>query len=505
MLINQVINKFYNLYVINANKYLIQKPGGEYLTITYRKKDGSGTKPLLPFIMQQHLEQKKTVGIFAGSYYSKFICFDVDFKDNNMAKWITYKITKTLREIGINDYYISNSGGKGYHVEIFIDDLIPVTTAQRFFNLVINKAEVFGFDGEVEFRPTSKQGVKLPLGLNQKYYMTGGYCSFCDEFEGLKEKSEDENFEYLLNIKKIKRKVVNDILKLEKDNLKFDEMEKKVKEKKKSTTLKKEIKDTEEAITQHKELPIYNPTESYSLEQINDLYKNGLKMQGIRHNACFNIARLFNHHGLDKDKAEEMLKEWMKKQKKKFYSTSLPDALKDIEEIIDYVFTKNIVLTSKKKDISVSFNEINGIIINCPKKNQKLLAYAMLIHSKRFATPKSGVFYMTFGQMEDATGLAENTIMKQINQLEELGIIHVVERNGKNIEYNKELKRPISKPNKYKFKLEFKDDSNSNSSVQSISDNVLVDFKNTISSLYTKKEIKGLLTRREYKYFINSI
>lgn len=210
----KTIDKLYNLYVLNTNKYLIQKPGGEYSTITYKKRNTVDARPLLPYMIQQHLNQKKTVGIFAGSYYTKFICFDVDFKNKEMAKWIVYKITNTLRELGlkIGDYHISNSGGKGYHIEIFIDDLIPVTTAKRFFNLVINKAEVFGFDGEVEFRPTNTQGVKLPLGLNQKHYKTGGYCGFCDEFNRLNEYELDEEIEYFLSIKKIKRAVINSIM-----------------------------------------------------------------------------------------------------------------------------------------------------------------------------------------------------------------------------------------------------------------------------------------------------
>jgi hypothetical protein len=98
---DKIIDKIYDLYVLNTNKYLIQKPGGEYSTITYKKRNTVGARPLLPYMIQQHLNQKKTVGIFAGSYYTKFICFDVDFKNKEMAKWIVYKITNTLRELGL--------------------------------------------------------------------------------------------------------------------------------------------------------------------------------------------------------------------------------------------------------------------------------------------------------------------------------------------------------------------------------------------------------------------
>lgn len=499
----KIIDKFYDLYVLNTNKYLIQQAGGEYLTITYRKRNTVGARPLLPYIIQQHLNQTKTVGIFAGSYYTKFICFDVDFKDREMAKWITYKITYTLRELGlkIDDYHISCSGGKGYHIEIFIEDLIPVPTAQKFFNLVINKAEVFGFDGDVEFRPTNTQGVKLPLGLNQKHYKTGGYCGFCDEFNRLNEyKTEEENFAYFLSIKKIKRAVINSIINNEKENIKLNLMEKKIKERSKSANLKKEIQDAEEVIVQHKELPIYNPTEMFTVEQIGKIYDNGLTRAGTRHNACLNLAKFFKYNGLEKDEAEGLLVEWFKKQDKKYYSTPTDQAIKDIKEIIEYVYTHDCSLVPPKKDIDVSFNEINQIILQCPEKNQKLLVYSMLIHSKRFAISNS-VFYMTFKQMEEVTGLAEMTVINQIKKLEKLGVIEVVERNGDNFVYDETLGRPISKPNKYKIILNIEENDSEIRYISDFNEDRIDDFKNCIKKYYSKEDIQRLLPRRQFEYF----
>lgn len=498
---DKIIDKIYDLYVLNTNKYLIQKPGGEYSTITYKKRNTVGARPLLPYIIQQHLNQKKTVGIFAGSYYTKFICFDVDFKNKEMAKWIVYKITNTLRELGlkIGDYHISNSGGKGYHIEIFIDDLIPVTTAKRFFNLVINKAEVFGFDGEVEFRPTNTQGVKLPLGLNQKHYKTGGYCGFCDEFNGLNEYELDEEIEYFLSIKKIKRVVINSIINNDEENKKLNQMEKQIKERSKSTNLKKEIQDTEEVVVQHKELSIYNPTEIFSIKQISKLYDNGLSRIGTRHNACLNLAKFFKYNGLKKEKSEQLLIEWLKKQDKKYYSTPIDEAIKDIKEIIEYVFTHDYSLVPPKKDIDISFNEINQIILQCPEKNQKLLVYSMLIHSKRFAN-KDDVFYMTFNQMEEVSGLTRMTCINQINKLEKLGAIEVVERNGNNYIYDKELGKPMSKPNKYRITLNIEESKNEITYISKFDKDGIDDFKSCINNYYRKEDIKKLLPRKQFEY-----
>jgi len=65
------------LYVINPNHYLNLNNKGQYFTVTYNKKDKSknskNTKPLLPFMIQKHLNCENTVGVFSGKLVSKFI------------------------------------------------------------------------------------------------------------------------------------------------------------------------------------------------------------------------------------------------------------------------------------------------------------------------------------------------------------------------------------------------------------------------------------------------
>ena len=59
---------------------------------------------------------------------------------------------------------------------------------------------------------------------------------------------------------------------------------------------------------------------------------------------------------------------------------------------------------------------------------------------------------MTYKQMEDVTGLTKKTIISIIKKLEDKGYIEV-EHNKDNYIYSKEKKKPISKPNKYKYNL----------------------------------------------------
>lgn len=71
----------------------------------------------------KHLIQQKTIGVFAGSIITSFMCFDIDVKDNELAKWVVYKIVDCLQNLGIAGKYIhiSLSGSKGYHVDVFFN------------------------------------------------------------------------------------------------------------------------------------------------------------------------------------------------------------------------------------------------------------------------------------------------------------------------------------------------------------------------------------------------
>ncbi|MHB8066163.1 MAG: TOTE conflict system archaeo-eukaryotic primase domain-containing protein [Ruminiclostridium sp.] len=181
----QVANKMAQLYVTYRKKYIVQYYNKDRKDFTYKEvKLDKGFKNSL---ILKHLRQETTVGIFAGTYITSFMCFDVDIPNQEMAKWTVYKLVYTLQEIGIPDeyIYISLSGSKGYHVDIFFDKPVENSDVQKLYLMVMNSAELL--QKEVELRPSETKtgttlGMKLPLGVNQK---TGNICWFCD-YEGLK-------------------------------------------------------------------------------------------------------------------------------------------------------------------------------------------------------------------------------------------------------------------------------------------------------------------------------
>lgn len=430
---NAILDKMFDLYVIQNKRYLIQDQFGKYNTITSGKVK---CVPLLTYIMDKHMRQGHTVGVFSGVGYSKFICFDVDYTDREYAKWITYRIANILSNLGIHSYYVSFSGSKGYHLEIFFEDLIDLTLAKRFYNYVLKEAGIQkDSKGDVEFRPTDKQGVKLPLGIHQK---SGEYCGFCRIEDGLHVLNNDESNKYLFHIKKISNKVIHNILERLLDTTEYALAHNK--------PAPKDINESEEAIAAHRNLSIYGVTEDSIIDSAISLLKNGLQFSGTRHISLFKIALYLKYLGNEREQTEQILNEWMEKQNKAFYKSDKTECHKDIQEIGKYIYSNDSTIVPKQKEVSITYSEVNSIIERCEKANNKLLTYAMLIHSKRYAR-KDGVFFMTFKQMTEATGLAESTVERNMNKLIDIGVIMIVERNR--VQAGTHMK----KPNLYRMTL----------------------------------------------------
>ncbi|MFC5401488.1 TOTE conflict system archaeo-eukaryotic primase domain-containing protein [Cohnella soli] len=468
----EVKNKLHELYFIQRSHYLIQYKNYGYITYKQGKaRRGEKVRGLQDYQMTCHLEGKYTVGTFS-KYTTKFITFDVDFPSNKeTAKWITYKVSHSLNSLGI-EHHISFSGSKGWHIEVFFKDLIRIDHAKMFYNHILDVSEIRQYQDEgnkVEFRPTDKQGVKIPLGAHQD---TGNYCGFCNVSDGLRVLGKDESEAYLLKINRIDSQRVLDIIGTEKDSID-----------------KKALMQTEEAIGQYKPLPIYEQSEKYSIDYIKDAYINGLKVQGSRHSITFRICLYLKYHGLEADQSKAELYEWMEKQNPETYTTKLEDCFKDIDNIVRDVYEKDMGLAVSKRDLTVTYEEIKWIIDKCPEKNQKLIVYAMLIHSKRFAT-KIGVFYMKFKHIEEATGLDDNTVQRQVNKLISLGVIDAVERD------RKQKGTYLRKPNKYRLNC-FAESTNNEKSYKV--DETQNDFTICLKYFFTEAQLKKLIPRRQFE------
>jgi len=494
-----IVSAINDLYVLNRWKYLTLDQKGIYYTTQYYKnnpvEEGKyQPKPLSDWMVYHHINGKQTLGVFAGKLnnieVSKFITFDVDVPDKELAKWVVDKIVHVIQDLGIDDEFIhiNFSGNKGYHVDMFFDAPIEVNLLHQFYNYVLieenltkKEMEIEGY-GEVEFRPTYTQGVKIPLGINfRNTNSLTNQCYFCDYGKGL---SPIKDPLYITKIKKMD----NILFRLILDKIFDDGTDEDVNSK--NVSHYKKIKE------QNKPLKIYdqNIDEDVTVEAIQTLIETGLTRTGTSHNSILKICKYYKHLEVSKTDCTEWVTEWMDQQDKKFYKTKWEDILKEINEIVDYVYSHNCALVGGVKKVEITYVEVREIL-KAKSKNEKLTLYSMLIHSKRYAT-KSGVFYFPYSLMEQATGLTRKTLIKMVNLLEGSKFIEIISRN-KGIEH-----KFMKESNKYKITL------NIIQNLDNISDkvfdynegdNYIESFNNCLLGWFNNKDIKELCGRRHYE------
>lgn len=163
-----IANALADLYVTYRKRFNMMIPDG---TIFMPKCKGKPL-PLKNTHLASHVRQKYAVAIFAGKYSSKFMCLDVDTPD----KALVQNILEALTELGIQEdmLHVSNSGGKGFHIDLFFDSLMYTEDLKTLYNHLGAMMDL----SKVEFRPTYKQSIKLPLSVHCK---TGNVCWYLDK------------------------------------------------------------------------------------------------------------------------------------------------------------------------------------------------------------------------------------------------------------------------------------------------------------------------------------
>lgn len=487
-MINEITNKINELYITTRYKYLKMYSEGEYITLN--KKVKQEDKQLADWMIKKHLYGEFSIGVFgADNKGNKFICFDIDVKeDNKKATHLTYQLVNTLVELGVPDEYIniSLSGHKGFHVEIFFEQLIPSKLANSFYDLVIN---VGGYErSKVELRGIGiERGVKIPLGVHQE---TKQRCWFVDISNQLR---PIEDMFYILNIKKMDVSKIIYILESQKDITdEYNKSQFKWRNKSDNKITIDDINSVYKPLKEYRQ----NVDEQETLGYILNILKNGIPYKGSRHNCLFAIAKYFKcQEGMDAHEIEQALIRWMSEQDKKMYSASWETCLKEIKRLAKYVHKKDIKMTIDKEHIiPFLYKSEVDIILEIKDKNKKLALSALILHGRRYSC-RGDVFYMTYEQMSKATGLGRTALTKYINEFERLKYIEVIERNKvvkyANGEYGK-------KPNKYKILFNKNLELSNEEKYVFNNVNIKDDYLNMMCQFYDNKQLKLSLPRRQY-------
>lgn len=504
-ILQQIVAKVNDLFIDTRYKHLIQTKNGSYITSNTKDNDKRKAKaqaegkrfipytPLADWKIKQHLEGKQTMGVFGQSFGSKFLTFDVDFdSDIQLSKWNTLKVVYTLIELGVpaERIYVSSSGNKGFHVDLYFSSTLSNKKMNMFYQLVMercgykpnkdNSEEIVRYEtngGMIEQRPVGlNQGVKLPLGVHQKT-VDKKRCYYVDV---------DNNFaplamDYILTIEKLDVDVINTILD---EHTEFS-LEGEI----------QAVKQTRAFIeSKYKPLPIYEQglDEQATLEAFEKLEREGLTVKGTRNNSTMKVARYYKHLGYTEEEVVTLLDEWLHWQDRYMYDTPLETCYKEHREIARLLFKRDLGIVTRSKKVEITYNEMVQIL-EAKKKNNKLTLFAMLMHSKHYAN-KNGVFYMTYKQLSETTTLTEKNARENMKKLVEQGLVEIVAQN-------QSIKGThIKKPNKYKVNIVVDAIEGENKTINLDTEESIENmFNKALVNLIPLDELKKKLPRRHYE------
>lgn len=427
----QLINKFNELYIQTRSKYLVQFSGGKYQTLSYAPTNR--TVKFNDSMVTSHLAGKFTYGMFAGSYFSKFITFDVDCDDEGMSRWVTLKLVHILEaEYGISrkDIHVSFSGSKGYHVELFFSKQLRVEDLKVFHRSVLISVGMLP-RGKIEFRPTWHQGVKLPLGIHQE---TGNRCWFVDN-ETLEPLLDEDSYDYFLNIKQIPPELVTDSV--------MDLSEEQITE--------------FEQVAASTDITINATDMSQALQNAAKIIEIGrLQQSGTRHKTTYTLALFGNTQGWDGDETVGVIMDILLATPPEYFSEgSTPEYwLKEARRLVNYVFVNDKTIIGSDKELVIYKSEILAVL-TVGTFRQKQLAYAMLITSKRFGN----IFYLTRKTAMRMIGTSSHeTVQNGIEKLIDIGFIKYHRKAEVDKARSLEVGQVRYKPNKYRLAIEEPDE-----------------------------------------------
>ncbi len=434
----EIIAKINDIYILKRKKWVKLNTYGHYSTMRSPKD-----LQIIDYILDSHLKGYFTVSVFSGMMSTKFVCFDVDDKNDLQARWKVHKLINAMNNFGVHQKYIitSFSGNKGYHVELFFDELMIPSQVKKFYEIIIAHS---GLDKTVEFRPTGTQAIKIPLGWNYKNKnRMENECCYVDPFNYFKPFDR----EYILGIEKIDADIILDIIQNHEScdpkiiDAPFNN----------SLTSNTESGDVEVSISSNEN------AQFGSCDKIVDIIAKkeevGIRAKGTRHNILKDLTILYKRGlNLDQNGTRSRLIKFMEDQDPENYSTPWKNVLKEIDNLVEYAFKNDYQLQRCYRfddpQFSISDKDIERIL-DVESKSGKLLLCSMLMHSKQYADD-DGVFFMTFEQMIEISTLSYSTCCRQVKNLSDNNYIEIISCN------QKITGTYLKKPNYYKlvgFKL----------------------------------------------------
>ena len=340
---NSLVRQIISLYVSYRGRFVISDP----LKGLYVPKHGEAFARLRNSHIYDHLSQRYAVCVFAGAFSSPFVCFDVD----SGGKAAVRSVMAALEELGFahEDIHISISGGKGYHVELFFEQLVYTSLLRRIYEEVLRRT---GLNRHaVEFRPTHTQAIKLPLSVHNK---THRRCWYCDR--DTLEPIEDPG--YVFRIGRIPREKAEAIA----------------------------YSCPEETIRPEppaKPIPV-GEAPTHSIAVTSDAYPM-IQAKGERHALMVGIAVYNRYQGRPKATCRETLLGWYERQPAELIDSSRKAVLEDIDRIVSWVYSSRFVLGQAERRQAITFTPQDvRLLLAMRTRAQRRIMFLAMRGSKKY-------------------------------------------------------------------------------------------------------------------------
>lgn len=401
----------------------------------------------------EHIKGGISLCVFAGPHKTKFLTFDVDMKDEEMVR----RVADTLINLGIPEdtINVSLSGNKGYHVDIFFEDSVYNWKAKELYDLVIFMGQFN--PRKIEYRPTPKQAIKLPLGIHQA---TGNRCWFVD----LRSMKPIKNYHYIENVKLVSEGLLNDVL--EKGNaLRFNML---------LAEAKAEVPAVRRKVATATDIRIDAP--------------------GTRQKRTLEYALLLYRNGADEAGIVDGLHTWMSMQDPIMYKDGPEEISRNIQNIAHWVVghgERSEMRAGERKTASHANVYRSDIIrvLEAPTKSARMLAFLFTLNCDMY-----GVCGFGTKRICEELGMSNKTVVTASQTLVDAGFF-----NRKDGGYKNMGTRLQAVTNKYTFPEDYR---RMGRMVNVDPRDVRRAYARALTTLCDKDELKHRLTATEYKEVI---
>lgn len=452
-LVEKIVLQMNKLFITYRKQYLIQVGGKQsYITTNIAK--------LTDNVVTGHINRDRTVGLRLGDGgLTKFITFDIDIINEEDRRETTLRLVQKLNEyygISMKDIHVWFSGMKGYHVDLYFDDVVSEKMLIPFYNevlLVLSETSK-----RIERRPMTGKGVKLPLGIHQE---TGELCNYVDN-----QTLEELPISYFLNIEPqsladFKEYVLNDTFELV--GLQGGELSQS------SGDYDKKFDGNEVRGRVLKVLQTGHLLDSGTRNDFTYYGSMVLKGEGNSLEDTFDILfEVLKNTYLEPKTKTFLDKKW-----------TLETLAKETTRLVENTYKRDYRLSLKAKEVTFYKEELD-VIMTIKRKNLRRLLFSLLHHSKRYAK-EDGSFYCTHKTLaEMGNDSNSGRSMGNIRKLEKMGLVEVIS-SGVYISEDR------CQPNYYKVLIgEPEMDRTTQITYKS---SVSLELGQVVKELYTKEEI----------------